>query len=152
MAHDHATRAEARAMYVEDGQSLDHIAEELGVNRNTVGRWKAEDDWDDARRQYRHDMRSIRSSTLAARKKLAMQVAAEPDPQLIYALCRLESVAMRKDKTTEAAAPDIDRPRLFLEDLEFIAAALKEIDPEGLKVLARNFDTIVKRFKAGQER
>lgn len=139
-------------MYVEDGLSLEHIADDLAVNRSTLGRWKAEDCWEDARRQYRRDARSIRTSTLAARKKLAMAVAVEPDPQLIYALCRLETLALRKEKTTEdAAVPDIDRPRVFLEDLEFIAAWLKDHNPEGLKILAASFDGIVKAFKASLE-
>ncbi|MEW5725855.1 MAG: phage protein Gp27 family protein [Thermodesulfobacteriota bacterium] len=43
--------------------------------------------------------------------------------------------------------PVMDRPRCFLEDLELTAEVLKEADPEGLKVLARNWDLIVARGK-----
>jgi len=92
-------------MYVEDGLSLERIADDLGVNRSTLGRWAADDGWDDARRQYRQDSRSIRAGTLAARKKLAQAIAQNPDPQLIYAFCRLEAVAMR-DREFEIKHPE----------------------------------------------
>jgi hypothetical protein len=49
--------------------------------------------------------------------------------------------------TRTGEGPKIDRPALFLESLEFIAGFLKEKDPEGLKVLANNFDDLISQFK-----
>lgn len=48
------TRTKARALYVTGRLSLVVIAQELGIDRRTVGRWKSEakgegDDWDTAR-------------------------------------------------------------------------------------------------------
>lgn len=45
--------------------------------------------------------------------------------------------------------PDVrvDRPAIFMESMEFIAGYLKEHDPEGLKIIARNFDGIIGAFK-----
>ena len=52
--------------------------------------------------------------------------------------------------TAACGGDDADKPKAFLESLQFIAESLKEIDPEGLKVLAGNFDAITARFKASQ--
>jgi len=61
---------------------------------------------------------------------------------------RLEKLAReRESKGQESSAPDADLPKIFLENMEFVAGVLKDIDPEGLRVLARNFDVIVNRFK-----
>ena len=59
----------------------------------------------------------------------------------------METLAAKRETKGEAAAISVDRPALFMEDLEFIVGTLKETDPEGLKILARNFDGIVDRFK-----
>jgi len=54
MAHDAATRREARAKHVYDRLTLPQIALAVGVSEPTLRRWKAEaradgDDWDQAR-------------------------------------------------------------------------------------------------------
>ena len=71
------------------------------------------------------------------------------DPQNIHEVINLEKLAtVLEKKSDDKEVQDIDRPKIFLEDLQFVAETLKEIDPEGLKVLSRTFDVIVKRFKA----
>jgi len=75
------------------------------------------------------------------------------DPQDIYAAVRLKNVVDKQTRpAAEVAAQAIDKPKLFLENFDFIARTLKEIDPEGLKVLAENYDEIVARFKAENEK
>ena len=70
----------------------------------------------------------------------------EVDNQAIYAFNNiLKTIVDIRTKTD--ATVEIDRPKLFLEDLEFIAETLRDVDPEGLKVLGRSFDLVVKRFK-----
>jgi hypothetical protein len=54
MAHDAATRREARAKYIYERLTLPQIALAVGASEPTVRRWKAEaradgDDWDQAR-------------------------------------------------------------------------------------------------------
>jgi len=53
----------------------------------------------------------------------------------------------REVKSIDDLPSNVDRPALFLESLKFIAGILKETDPEGLKILAQNFDEIVDKFK-----
>ncbi len=54
----------------------------------------------------------------------------------------------RAEAAASQVAPEIDRPAVFLENVQWIAAKLKESDPEGLKVLGRNFDGLIIQFKA----
>ena len=58
---------------------------------------------------------------------------------------------MTKEKKQEVHQAPVDKPALFLESVEFIVSVLNEIDPEGLKVMAKNFDTIIQRFKEQHE-
>jgi len=69
------------------------------------------------------------------------------DNQATYAYTNL--VKTISDIKIRCRGPEVkvDRPTLFMEALEFVAGFLKERDPEGLKVLARNFDGIVDAFK-----
>ena len=70
------------------------------------------------------------------------------DNQAIYAYNNiLKTLLDIREKISGDKVVDIDRPKIFLEDLEFMAGILKDIDPAGLKVLGKNFDTIVQRFK-----
>ena len=64
---------------------------------------------------------------------------------LLKNLLALKTAAEAK---TQNQVQEVDRPKLFLENLSFLAEVLKEIDPEGLKILGRSFETIVGRFKA----
>ncbi|SPD73803.1 hypothetical protein PITCH_A1980006 [uncultured Desulfobacterium sp.] len=59
----------------------------------------------------------------------------------------LRNILNIRQKMETGQTVDFDRPKIFLEDMQFIAGVLQEIDPEGLKVFSRNFDQIVKRFK-----
>jgi len=40
-----------------------------------------------------------------------------------------------------------DPHRLFLEHVQFMMSVLKDVDPEGLRIVARNFDTIIEKYK-----
>ena len=142
-------RQEAEDLYVENGLTYEETAKRTGISEHTVKRWGGEDGWPELRKEYLKVNRELNRNLRKVRLNLMKKVVdtKKPDPQDIYAMIRIENLAYQREKKTEASAPDIDRPRLFLEDMEFVAETLKEIDPEGLKVLARNFETIVARFK-----
>ena len=42
-----------------------------------------------------------------------------------------------------------DKPKFFLDNLQFIAVWLRENDPEGLKILADSFDALTTAYKGG---
>jgi hypothetical protein len=109
--------------------------------------WSGAEGWREKREEYRVNKQSIRSTVTALRKKLALDALSTSDPQKVFAFIRLEALANRAEKKT-GDAPKIDRPAIFLEDLEFIASVLKDRDPEGLKVLANSFDVLIEQIKA----
>ena len=150
-------REQAEELYIVDGKTFNEVAEITGVSVAQLKRWGAgfpdPDDperksssWTDRRKEYRQQFADIQRDTTKLRQKLLRQALNTLDPQQVYAAVRLEMMAARQDKKEEKAT-QIDRPALFLEDMEFVAKILKEIDPEGLKIFAMNFDVIIQRFK-----
>ncbi len=134
------------------------------VSRQTLTEWKEKYNWED--RAARADAEKIRqeedisdgallSALLGQKKKYEAYFENLPmgsiDNQAVYAYSNLlKKIVDIRPKGGEQV--DVDRPKLFLEDLDFIAKTLKEIDPEGLKVLGRNIDVIVARFKESHEK
>lgn len=139
-------RERAEELYIVDGYTLAQVATETGISVQALEKWSVVDGWVEKKKEYRQTLGEIKRNTVLLRKSLIQKALGSLDPQDIYAAVRLESVAMREKKKDEVQQ-DIDRPRLFLENLNFIASVLKEIDPEGLRVLAESFEEIVRRFK-----
>lgn len=144
---DWEIRERAEELYVVDGLTFDQVAKETGVSVTQLKNWSGAEGWRDKREEYRVNKQSIRSTVTKLRKQLALDALSTSDPQKVFAFIRLEALAGRQEKKTEDA-PKIDRPALFLEDLEFIAGILKDRDPEGLKILANNFDVMIEQIKA----
>lgn len=150
-------REQAEELYIVDGKTFDEVAEITGVSVAQLKRWgagfpdpddqeKKSSSWMDRKKEYRRQFSDIHRDTVRLRQKLLQQALNTLDPQQVYAAVRLEMMAARKDKKVEKTV-EIDRPALFLEDMEFVAKVLTEIDPEGLKIFAMNFDVIIQRFK-----
>lgn len=154
----------AQRLYAE-GQSLTALEVQLGVSRQTLSQWKADskrpaeelDDWDRARAQKRSTIRRLSDlydRELAAAEEAEAGTIGAATWDALYklgAMVRKWQEIERADAAAALAAqagPQVDRPALFLETLEWIARQLRGTDPEGLKVLARNFDHLVVTFKA----
>jgi hypothetical protein len=146
MAYDKETRERARGLYVVDGLTYAQTAEETGVNVTTLKNWGAEENWKSRRSKYTGKVRDIESDFMELLETLLKKAKDSKDPQDVYAAVRLAKITESK-KVNESEAPNIDRPKYFLEDLQFVAETLKELDPKGLKVFARNYDEIVSRGK-----
>lgn len=159
-------RIRAEELYVEEGLSFEEVSRAIrplvqewfgvdkGVSLSQLKRWSELDkktegkSWSEKRAERQAALRQIEREKLLLMRDLLDAARETLDPQKIYAFSRLEKkAAARLRRPEEPSAPELDRPALFLEDLNFIANILKETDPEGLKVFARNFDLIVARFK-----
>lgn len=145
--------AVARQMYV-DGQSLTAIEVALGVSRQTLSAWKAKtkkpdeefDEWDKARQ--RKASFGLRMEALLERE---LTFAEERQPGAIDGgsldnLSKLGSLVVRF-KSVEGQGAGYDKAKVFLENVQWIVAWLRENDPEGLKTLAADFDAMTMRFK-----
>ena len=150
-------REQAEELYIVDGKTFEEVAEITGVSVAQLKRWgtgfpdpedpeKKSSSWMDRKKEYRSAFANIRRDTVLLRKRMTERALKSLDPQDLYAVVKLETMAARQGKKDDQAV-EIDRPALFLDDMEFVAKTLKEIDPEGLKVFARNFDVIVTNFK-----
>lgn len=145
--------AVARQMYV-DGQSLTAIEAALGISRQTLSAWKAKtkkpreelDEWDKARQ--RKASFGLRMEALLERE---LTFAEERQPGAIDGgsldnLSKLGSLVVRF-KSVEGQGAGYDKAKVFLENVQWIVAWLRENDPEGLKTLAADFDAMTMRFK-----
>jgi transcriptional regulator with XRE-family HTH domain len=142
----------ARQRYIETG-NLSQVADELGVSRQTLSDWKSRtrrpgeelDEWDRAREQKRSNVERLRA--LFDRELTALEEtrAGEMSAMSLDAITKLGTLVQRWEVAEKA--PSYDRPRVFLENLQFIAGWLRDHDPEGLKVLAESFDALTLAFK-----
>lgn len=148
-AYPYEMRDRAEELYVEQGLTYEQAAEELVVAVNTLKGWGKEYGWTERKKEYLEAKRTLKENLRILRQNMMSKAAANLDPQDVYAVIRLEKLALDRGRRTEDGGQraDVDRPKVFLEDLEFVAEVLREVDPEGLKILARNFETIVDRFK-----
>lgn len=157
----------ARELYTVDALTFEAVAAELAEffpsetpSLTQIKRWAKEEDWRDRRSQLRRGRMELEDGSIDAKRRLLNLCRGklksleendqEIDSQTMFGLVRVVNVVSPKEsakKFDEVQAPEIDRPALFLEDMQFIASILKEVDPEGLKVFGRSFDLIVSRFK-----
>jgi len=149
-SYDFETRENAADLYIIEGLTFEQVSAKTTVSVTQLKTWSAAEGWREKREEYRASQKEIKSNMVKLRKQLAMKAVQSLDPQDIYAFVRLENVAGKQEKKT-GDGPKVDRPALFLEDMEFIVSVLKEKDPEGLKILAKSFDFIIDQFKARHE-
>jgi len=137
-------RSLARDLYVSRGFTFKEVEARTGINDSTLKRWAKEEDWSGRKYKLLQENLDVTEQYRELRRKLVEQAVSTLDPQKIWPALKLETIL---NPGTEAKEAEVDRPRIFLEDLEFMVGVLKEINPEGLKVVAGSFSTIVERFK-----
>jgi transposase-like protein len=151
----------AEHLYCVAGHTFDQVAAITGIAASTLKRWSDLYGWQDRKDKTRKALREIEMKKIELRAKIAGKCLEDLAPQNVYAFAALESLAQKESRrsaitnASEQAAkevPSVDRPAMFIEDLKFIAEVLKEVSPEGLKVVADSFDEIVSRFKAQHEK
>ena len=144
---DWEIRERAEELYIVDARTFEQVAADTGVSVSQLKNWAAADGWRERREEYRAARRDIRSTMMKLRQKMASEASVSADPQKVFAFIRLEALAEKKERKTDGGAAKVDKPALFMESVEFIAAYLRDTDPEGLNILAKNFDGIIEAFK-----
>lgn len=147
MTHDPQVREKAEDLYIVDGLTLDEVSSAVKINRRTIELWSTEDEWVERKRQRSERKKRLREGFERLTETMMKQAETTKHSQDVHAAIGLARLTLLKEKESDDPKSDIDRPKVFLEDLGFVADVLKEIDQEGLKALARNFDEIVRRFK-----
>lgn len=157
MAIDFETKQRARDLYVVEGMTLEEVAGACEISDRTAANWSTDGDWTGERGRYREALAGIRSNSFKLKQQLiakalnTLNSMENIDPQDMHGFRSVLAATEIKEKGKDAAV-NIDRPKIFLEDMEFVAEVLREIDPEGLKVFALSFDRIVQRFKERHEK
>ena len=139
-----------------DGKSLTAIETEFGVSRQTLSVWKGQtkkpsedlDEWDKARARKANF--GLRMEALLERE---LTYAEERQPGAIEGasldnLSKLGSLVVKFRAQESNNGVGYDKAKVFLENIQWIVAWLQENDPEGLKILATDFDAMTMKFKA----
>lgn len=152
------------------GWTLTAISERFDVSVTTLSKWKAAtkrpsadlDEWDLARQSNATRGENLRRLFEEQEEYVLSLPARDRDTKIHDALSKAAANLRHWEEHQRAAAaallaenetgPEIDKPALFLEIVEWIAVKLRDADPEALKALARNFDSLVIQFKAEHAR
>ena len=146
MAYPEETRELAEEIYIYDGKTLEQVSDTTQIPMPTLKQWSSDGSWFQKKKEYRTAALAIKHDTIQLQRRLTEKALETLDPQAIYALSRLRAVT-RKESTQNEKEPDIDRPRMFLEDMEFAVKILQEVDPAALKLFGKHFGLIVRRWK-----
>lgn len=150
---DRASKEPLALRLFADGAGLTDISKQLDISDTTLRRWKEEslapgqdiDGWEKARQQKRGNISRLKDLFERQLEYIEGLNPMDVSPPMMDTLSKLGALVPRWDKAELVAK--IDKPSIFLENLEFLASVLKETDPEGLKALAKNFDELIIRFK-----
>ncbi len=163
---DRASKGPIAFRLYSDGYSLEEIHRLVGVSVTSLSKWKKEskrpdrdqDEWDRARLQKASEVQRLHDLFDREMKFIEDSNAGESFGGAIDSLIKLgslvksfetiETARITARRAEESSPADIDKPAQFLGFLEWLALKLRETDPEGLKILARNFDSLVIQFKA----
>ena len=146
MSYPEDTREIAEETYVYEGLTLEQVSERTDIPMPTLKQWSSDGGWFQKKKEYRTAALEIKHNTIQLQKALTEKALETLDPQAVYALARFRT-ATSKEAAQNDKEPDIDRPKLFMEDMEFAVKILQEVDPQALKLFGKHFGLIVRRWK-----
>lgn len=131
------------------------------VSRQTLTTWCKSHGWEDRAAQAEAQALLLKDATkmetlladLIERKQgydnyfKTQPSNAKPDNQATYAYAGLLK-RIAEMQAMQSAVVGFDKPKFFLENLQWIIGWFKENDPQGLPVLARNLDNMTLAFKS----
>lgn len=159
------------SLYVNEGKTLDEIAESTGVSVAQVQRWAAKYEWKIKKEEFRIRVTRAKEETRALileeillqdmvhQKDLLKkyfedrETIEKGDIQAMYAytnvtdsICKILA-DMRKRDDALRTVQKVDRPQAFLEFMRDLVIFLKDRDPVGLETLEKDFDPFVEWAK-----
>lgn len=129
---------EAKRLYVQEGKTLAAISEQLQVSQQSLVKWKQEGEWETWRTQYVRSEEHFDGVLNELKKKLAMKALEDPQPQNIYALCRIVAVLRPSAAVELRKIEEEEKNKASLEKKE---RTLKETLEEGFGVKGLSEET-----------
>lgn len=135
-------RERAEKLYIRTDRTLEEVAAETGISIQSLKRWSTTEGWFAQRKEYQRKLAEIEEKMVDLKLTMLDEGIDKKDPQVVHAA---NAIKIKEYAARQQA--EIDRPRFFLEAMQFVAEVLKEIEPRTFRGFARNFDVIVRRFK-----
>lgn len=115
-------REEAAGLYVEGGMTYEQVAAETGVSKSQIVRWAEAGKWRERKAEYRSAISGIRRDTVRLRQALVGKAMESLDPQDVYALARIESIAEKRTAAQPDRPAPVSEPKAFDTPADAIAA------------------------------
>jgi len=167
MAIGNELREIAYTLWRDNGRNLAKVERLLKsehrtpVSRVTLTAWRDEYAWEERAAQAEATADLLRIATnmgtllndLVIRKQgyddyfKTLPANAKPDNQATYAYAGLLK-RIAEMQAMQTAAVGFDKPKFFLDNIQWLIGWLKANDPEGLTVMARNIDNITLAYKS----
>lgn len=144
-------RETARVLYMA-GETQESIAERVGVNRATVGRWVKQCEWEKVRAARTITRSELTNKLLVTIDRLIEQVNNSDDPELMAnlgdRLSKMSAVVEKLDKKANIVNV-IEVFMAFSKWLEFRSKTDPDITPDFLKALNKYQDKYIMESMAG---
>ena len=144
-------RETARVLYMA-GETQESIAERVGVNRATVGRWVKQYEWEKVRAARTITRSELTNKLLVTIDRLIEQVNNSDDPELMAnlgdRLSKMSAVVEKLDKKANIVNV-IEVFMAFSKWLEFRSKTDPDITPDFLKALNKYQDKYIMESMAG---
>ncbi len=143
--------AEAERLYVREGRTLAQIAEETGgeTSISTLSRWSQKGGWPEQRQRWREVKTDLPIRLLNVVRRRVGWLEEHPEEARGDDLTKLkgllEYLADEMSGGEEGAA--VDRLAVWLELMQGLIEDLKEFEPEGVNLIHRHYDELVKRAR-----
>ncbi|MBW2617553.1 MAG: hypothetical protein JRC92_01590 [Deltaproteobacteria bacterium] len=132
--------------------TLEEIAVELkpdGPSVSTLHRWSRKGGWGELRERWRKVGQDLPTRLLAAAERRLAWLEENPEEAKSDELFKLKSIfaALRADLAGGEEGAGVDRLAVWLEMMTDLIEDLKELEPEGVNLIHRHFDALVKKAK-----
>ncbi|MBU0971019.1 MAG: hypothetical protein KKC20_10255 [Proteobacteria bacterium] len=134
--YSYEIREIAKDLFVTEGYTYDQVARSTGVSVAQLKRWGKDEDWTDARREYRDALSSIKRDTVKLRAKLLKTALGSGDPQSVYAFAAIEKTVGNKSADS-ATVSNPERLKNINTPSDAVAALQEVVELKLNKMLAQ---------------
>ena len=151
---EHRYYAEAERLYVREGLGLQKVADALGPegpSATTVHKWSQKGDWKGQKERWKQVTSDMPTRMLEICQRRIDHLHQHIDKAKADELLKLNNILQYLTTTLaggdEGGGPQVDKLAVWLEVLNDLVTDLREIEPEAVGLLDRNFSELTKRAR-----
>lgn len=140
--HDKRTRDHARELFLKGDLNGKEIAERIGVNEKTIGRWRSEEGWDDLKASYTMT-KAKQMELLINQLKVINELILNREPENRYASSKEADSILKITQAIKNLESELSVADVVDVSIRF-TSFIKDADPEKAKEIVLLFDKFIK--------